>query len=83
MKSLIPLTLLSTSLPSLLTGCGFKSDLYLSDITPVPDTVITDFPTLPTLPSVDGAATPTGGDVEGVVVEIPVLEEDVRKKGNN
>lgn len=80
MKSLIPLTLLSISLPSLLTGCGFKSDLYLSDITPVPDTVITDFPTLP---SADGAATPTGGDAEGVVVEIPVSEEDVRKKANN
>lgn len=83
MKSPIPLILLSASITCLMTGCGFKSDLYLADITPVPDTVITDFPTLPTLPSPDGAGASTGVDVEGVVVEIPVLEDDVRKKGNN
>jgi predicted small lipoprotein YifL len=78
MKSSITFILLSAALAALLTGCGFKSDLYLSDITPVPETVITDFPPLPTLPPADGSANP-----DSVVVEIPPLEDEAEKKNTN
>ena len=66
----------------LLSGCGFKSDLYLSDITPVPDTVVTDLPTLPTLPPPDNAEIESI-EPAGVAIPIPELEDDEKKKDAN
>lgn len=62
-----------------LTGCGFKSDLYLPD-NPPPS--INNLPTvdsieLPPLPAAEAPQTP------GVVVEIPEIDDEQRKKNKN
>ncbi len=81
MKNLIALSFVATTM-LLVSGCGFKSDLYLSDITPVPDTVLTELPTLPPVPQPDTAG---AGSVEptGVAVTIPELEDNEKKKSTN
>ena len=78
MKSSIIRLLLWPVLAVLLTGCGFKSDLYLPDIAPVSETEITDFPPLPASPPADG-----GIELEGEIVEVLPLEDEAEKKNTN